>query len=84
MVLEVKKPLRAQSKYCLKGSSAQTVKCFIGGSQEHFLGPKHKSAIWDRTPPTYTSNLVYMCAGGLRGYKSSNRIELYRFIQELL
>ena len=43
----------------------------------YFLGPKHKSAIWDRTPPTYTSNLVYMCAGGLRGHKSSNRIELY-------
>ena len=29
-----------------------------------FLGPKHKSAIWHRTPLTYTSNLVYMCAGG--------------------
>ena len=27
-------------------------------------------------PPTYTSNLVYMCAGGFRGHKSSNRIEL--------
>ena len=25
---------------------------------------KHKSAIWDRTSPTCTSNLVYMCAGG--------------------
>ena len=50
------------------GSSAKTGKNFIGGSQEGkrctFLGPKHKSAIWDRTPPTYTSNLVYMCAGG--------------------
>ena len=22
------------------------------------MGQKHKSAIWDRTPPTYTSNLV--------------------------
>ena len=31
-----------------------------------------KSAIWDRTHPTYTSNLVYMCAGGFRGPKSSN------------
>ena len=41
-----------------------------------FLGPKHKSAIWDRTPHTYTSNLVYMCAGGFRGHKSSNKIEL--------
>ena len=51
------------------GSSAKTGKIFIRGSQEQkrctFLGPKHKSAIWDRTPPpTYTSNLVYMCAGG--------------------
>ena len=35
-------------------------------------------------PPTYTLNLVYMCAGGFRGHKSSNRIELSRFIQELL
>ena len=32
-----------------------------------FLGPKHKSTVSDRTAPTYTSNLVYMCAGGLRG-----------------
>ena len=48
------------------------------------MDPKHKSAIWDSTPPTYTSNLVYMCAGGLRGPKSSNRIELSRFVQELL
>ena len=40
----------------------------------YFLGPKHKSAIWDRTPPTYTSNLIYMCAGGFRGHKSSNRM----------
>ena len=58
------------------GLSAKTGKIFIGGSQEHFLGQKHKSAIWDRKPPTYTSNLVYMCAGGFGGPKSSNRIEL--------
>ena len=42
------------------GSSAKIEKNFIGGSQKQkrctFLGPKHKSAIWDRTPPTYTSN----------------------------
>ena len=41
-------------------SDAKTGKIFIRGSQEQkrctFLGPKHKSAIWDRTPPTYTSN----------------------------
>ena len=45
-------------------SSAKIGKIFIGGSREQFLGQKHKSAICDRTPPTYTSNLVYMCAGG--------------------
>ena len=77
---EIKNPLRAQSKYGLMGSSAKTGKFFIRGSQERkrctFFGPKHKSAIWDRTPPTYTSNLVCMCAGGFRGHKSSNRIEL--------
>ena len=66
MVLEVKKPLRAQSKYGPMGSSARTGKFFSGGSQEHFLGQKYKSAIWDRTPQTYTSNLVYICAGGFR------------------
>ena len=77
---EVKNPLRAQSKYGLMGSSAKTGKFFVRGSQEQkrctFLGPKHKNAIWNKTPPTYTSNLVYMCAGGFRGHKSSNRIEL--------
>ena len=69
------------------GSSAKTGKIFIGGSTEQkrctFLGQKHKSAIWDRTPPTYTSNLVYMCAGGFRGPQISIRIELSQFIQEL-
>ena len=48
------------------------------------MDQKHKSAIWDRTPPTYTSNLVCMCAGEFRGPKFSNRIELSRFVQELL
>ena len=65
-------------------SSAKTGIFLIGGSQEHFLGQKHKSTIWDRTPPTYTSNLVYMYAGGFKGHRSSNRIELSQFIQELL
>ena len=49
------------------GSSAITGEIFIRGSQEQkrctFLVPKHKSAIWDRTPPTYTSNLVYVQEG---------------------
>ena len=44
----------------------------------------HKSAIWDRTPPTYTSNAVYMCAAGIKGPKSLNRIELSQFVQKLL
>ena len=52
------KPLRAQSNYGLMESSAKTGKFFIRGSQEQktytFLGPKHKSAIWDRTPPPPT------------------------------
>ena len=74
----VKNPLRAQSKYGLMGSSAKTGKIFFWGSQEHFL---HKSAIWDRTPPTYTSNAVYMCAGGFKGPKSSNGIQLSWFVQ---
>ena len=51
---EVKNPLRVQSKYGLIGSSAKIGKIFIGGSQEHFLGQKHKSAICDRTPPPPT------------------------------
>ena len=34
MGLEVKNPLRAQSKYGPLGSSAKTGKFFIGGSQE--------------------------------------------------
>ena len=77
---EVKNPLRAQSKYGLMGSSAKPGKIFSRGSPEHFL---HKNAIWDRTPPTYTSNAVYMCAGGFKGPKSSNGIQLSGFVQKL-
>ena len=63
---EVKNPLRAQSKYGLMGSSAKTGKFFIRGSQERkrctFLGPKHKSAIWDRTPPhLHIKPSLYVC-----------------------
>ena len=32
-------------------------------------------------PPTYTSIAVYMCGGGLKGPKSSNGIQLSRFVQ---
>ena len=70
---EVKNLLRAQSKYGLMGSSAKTGKNFFDGSQEQFLD---KTVIWDRTPPTYMSNAVYMCGGGLKGSKSSNGIQL--------
>ena len=76
---EVKNPLRAQSKYGLMGSSANTG-IFFEGHQNTFL---HKNAIWDRTPPTYTSIAVYMCAGGFKGPKSSNGIQLSRFVQKL-
>ena len=48
------------------------------------MGQKHKSAICDRKPPHLQINLVYMCAGGFRGHKSSNRIELSRLVQDLL
>ena len=51
------------------------------GSQEHFL---HKSAIWDRTPSTYISNAVYMCAGGFKGPKSSNKIQLSQFVKKVM
>ena len=56
MGLEVKNPLRAQSKYGRLGSSAKRGKFFIGGSQERkrctSFGPKHKSPFLDRTPPS--------------------------------
>ena len=35
-------------------------------------------------PSACTSNLVYMCAEGFRGHKSSNRIQLSQFIHVLL
>ena len=76
---EVKNPLRAQSKYGLMGSSVKTGN-FFRGSPEHFLD---KNAIWDRTPPIYTSIAVYMCGRGFKGSKSSNGIQLSRFVQML-
>ena len=77
---EVKNHLRAQSEYGLMESSAKTGKFCFQGSSEHFLD---KNAIWDRTPPTYTSIALYMCGGGFKGPKSSNGIQLSRFIQKL-
>ena len=43
-------------------SSAKIGNFFIGGSLEHFFGSKHKSAIWDRTPPNlHTKPSLYVC-----------------------
>ena len=79
---EVKNLLRTQSKYGLMGSSAKTGKKIFCGSQEQFFD---KTVIWDRTPPTYISNAVYMCGGGLKGQaKSLNGIQLSQFVQKLL
>ena len=78
---EVKNLLRTQSKYGLMGSSAKTGKKISAGHREQFFD---KTVIWDRTPPTYISNAVYMCGGGLKGPKSSNGIQLSRFVQKLL
>ena len=77
---EVKNPLGAQSKYGLMGSSAKTGKKIFEG---------HRSTFWIKMtfgighPPTYTSIAVYMCGGGFKGPKSSNRIQLSRFVQKL-
>ena len=80
MSWEVKNLLSCQSKHGLVGSSAKTGNFLSTELQEQktctFLGSKHESAIWDGIPPTCTSNLVYMCGGGLRGHKSLNRIQL--------
>ena len=52
---EVKNLLSCQSKHGLVGSSAKTRNYLSRESQEWktctFLGPKHKSAIWDGTLP---------------------------------
>ena len=47
-------------------SSAKIGNFLLEDRRSTFLGQKHKSAISDRTPPTYTTTLVYMCAGGFR------------------
>ena len=49
-----------------------------------FLGPKVKYAICDRTPPNCTPNVVYMSAQVFKDPKSSNGIEISRFVQVLL
>ena len=52
------------------GSSAKTGKFFFEGHWSTFL---HENAIWDRTPPSYTSIAIYICVEGFKGPKSSNR-----------
>ena len=59
------------------GSSAKTGNFFFEG---------HRSTFWIKItfgighPPTYTSIAVYMCGGGFKGPKSSNGIQLSRFV----
>ena len=65
-------------------SSAKIGNFLLDGHRSTFWGQKHKSAICDGTPPTFTSNLVYMCAGQFRGPKSLNRVEISQSVQELL
>ena len=78
---EVKNLLRAQSKYGLMGSSAKTGKKIFYGSQEQFLD---KMFIWDRTPLPPIYQMQCICVGeGLKGPKSSNGIQLSRFVQKL-
>ena len=77
---EVKNPLGTQSKYGLMGSSAKTGNFFVEGYQSTFC---IKMPFGIGHPPTYTSIAVYMCAGGFKGPKASNRIQLSRFVQKL-
>ena len=49
-----------------------------------FFGLKVQSAIFDRTPPTCTPNVVNMNVQVFRDPKSLNRIEISRFVKFLL
>ena len=44
----------------------QKLENFLSDGHRSTFWVKNISAIWDRTAPTYTSNLVYMWAGGFR------------------
>ena len=77
---EDKNLLRTQYKYGLIGSSAKTGKKNFCRSQEQFF---NKTVIWDRTPPPIYQ-MQCICVGGLKGPKSSNGIQLSRFVQKLL
>ena len=78
---EVKNLLRTQSKYGLMGSSVKTGKKISAGHRSSF---SIKLSFGIGHPPTYISNVVYMCGGGLKGPKSSNGIQLSLFVQKLL
>ena len=49
----------------------------------YFFGSKTKVPFGMGHPPAYTANLVYMCAEGFRGHKSSNRIQVSQFVHIL-
>ena len=50
----------------------------------YFFGPRNiKVPFGMGHPPTCTSNVVYMCGGGLMGHKSSIGIQLSRFVHVL-
>ena len=80
---QVKNLLRAQSKYGLMESSAKKGKKNFYRSQEQFF---NKSAIWDRTPPTYTSNAMYMCgeAQGSQIFKRNSIISIHSKVMAFL
>ena len=69
-------PVGKQEKFLTWGSQEQKI-C-------KFLGLKVKSAICDGTPPTCAPNVVNMNAQVFRDAKSSNRIEISRFVKFLL
>ena len=88
---EVKNLLSCQSKHALVGSSAKTGNFLSRESQERktctFLGPKHKSAIWNGTPPNLhikSSLYVWRRAHGSQIFKRNSIISIRsRFIEFL-
>ena len=74
---EVKNLLSCQTKHGLVGSSAKTRNFYLGScrSEKHvlFWAWNIKVPFGMGHPPTCTSNLVYMCGGGLMGSQIFNR-----------
>ena len=85
---EVKNHITCQSKHGLSDFSVKTGKFIPGGSQEQktctFWTKNIKMLFGMGHTPNFTSSMVYMSAGGFRGHKSLNRIELSQFVQDLL